>query len=127
MDIKIIEMSPNEIENSLKNYEIHIGVTSIFNKDNENEMNYIPIFEERLILITPLEHRLENFSSIDISELQNETLIHSLTGYNVRESLIEAYQKIEYIPRINYETESLETARVLVESGLGVSVVPEAS
>lgn len=123
ISINIREMSPNEIEYSLNNYDIHLGITSNCNKNNEIE--YIPIFNEKLVLITPLDHHLIHLSSIDISELKNEILIHSLTGYKVRESIIMACKDAGFIPKVDYETESLETARGLVEIGLGVSVVPE--
>ncbi|MBO1003197.1 LysR family transcriptional regulator [Pseudogracilibacillus auburnensis] len=121
--IKIREMGPKEIERSLKNYDIHIGITS--KKNDEEEYDYKPIFQERYVLITPINHSFEPLSNIDITDLKNEMFIHSLEGFEVRNAINKTCQEAGFTPNFEYEAESLETARSLVEAGLGLSIVPE--
>ena len=64
--IKIREMGPEEIENALKNYDIHIGITSTLKEDND--CTYIPLFKEKYVLITPADHRLKYLKHINISD-----------------------------------------------------------
>lgn len=123
ISIKIREMSPGEIETALKNYDIHLGITS--STSEKDSFNYLSIFKERLVLITSTDHRFKHRKSLAISELKNEVFIHSLSGFEVRQTLIDACLAAGFNPEVNYETESLETARSLVEIGLGVSVIPE--
>lgn len=123
ISIKIREMSPMEIEVALKNYDIHLGITSSIG--NNHSFNYLPIFEERLVLITPTNHRFHNRKTVSIPELKDEVFIHSLSGFEVRQSLVDACLVAGFNPEVDYETESLETARSLVEIGLGISVIPE--
>lgn len=121
--IKIREMGPEEMEHSLKNYDIHIGITS--NANEECEFEYNPIFREKYVLITPIHHPFEHLSSVDMTDLKNEMFIHSLEGFEVRKTITKACQEAGFTPAYEYEAESLETARSLVEAGLGLSVVPE--
>lgn len=121
--LKIRDMGPEEIEQSLKTYNIHIGITSKTN--NENEFIYDPIFQERYVLITPIDHPFKHLSQVEISELKDEMFIHSLEGFDVRNIFIRECQEVGFTPKYEYEAESLETIHSLVEIGLGLSVVPE--
>lgn len=120
--IKIREMGPEEIEHSLKNYDIHIGITSTL-KEN-NDCTYIPLFKEKYVLITPSNHRFKNLKNINIADLKDEMFVSSLEGFEVRNTFNLACKNAGFTPIFEYETESLETARNLVEMGLGISVVP---
>lgn len=121
--LKVCEMGPEKIEQSIKTYDIHVGITSKTN--NENEFIYDPIFQERYVLITPIDHRFEHLRQVKISELKDEMFIHSLEGFDVRNIFIKACQDVGFTPKYEYEAESLETIHSLVEIGLGLSVVPE--
>lgn len=121
--IKMSEMGPEELENSLQNYDIHIGITS--NVNDETEFEYRPVFHENYVLITPINHPFDHLSNIEIIDLKKEMFIHSLEGFEVRNAINKACKEAGFILNYEYEAKSLETARSLVEEGLGLSVVPE--
>lgn len=72
----------------------------------------------------PNNHKLSNNKDIDITNLKNEILIHSLSGSGIRHTIERACNNAGFHPSILYETESLEMAFNLVKRGLGISVVP---
>lgn len=121
--IQIMEMSPVDIEQSLKNYDIHLGITS--NIRSSKTLRYFPIEQEHLSLAIPLNHKFTNLNSIDIIDLKEETLIHSLSGFGIRKTIVDACNTAGFEAHIQYETESLEMASNLVEVGVGVSVMPD--
>lgn len=123
MGLQVMEMSSTSILESLENYEIHLGITSSI-KSNE-QIKFSSIAKEKLSLAIPINHRFKGLDSIDVNDLKEETLIHSLSGFGLRETLIDACKAAGFNPRIQYEIESLEMASNLVENGLGVSVIPE--
>lgn len=125
ISVTIQVMGPKNIEDALKNYQIHLGVTSIVSKQNEKLLNSLPLYKDNLVLITSTNHRLSRLKHVNITELKQEKLIHSFSGYMIRNSVIEACERAGFTPTIDYETEDLETAMGLVEAGLGVSVIPE--
>lgn len=120
--IQIMEMSPTSIEKALENYDIHLGVTT--NIKNKHTLNFSPVLEEQLSLAVPADKAFSGYESIDIIDLREETLIHSLSGYGIRNTIVNACNNSGFEPRILYETESLEMAINLVEIGVGVSVMP---
>ncbi|GAA0610164.1 LysR family transcriptional regulator [Virgibacillus siamensis] len=121
--IQILEMSPVVIEEALENYDIHLGITTDI-KSNQL-LRYSPIVQEQLSLAIPKQHKFANLNSINVIDLKEEILIHSLSGFGIRKIIVEACNTAGFKPHILYETESLEMASSLVEVGIGVSVMPD--
>ncbi|MDY0393775.1 LysR family transcriptional regulator [Virgibacillus halophilus] len=121
--IQIMEMSPVAIEEALNNYDIHLGITSDIKSDHK--LTYSSIKQEQLSLAIPMNHKFANLTSINMIDLQEETLIHSLSGFGIRKIIVDACNTAGFKPHILYETESLELASNLVEIGIGVSVMPD--
>lgn len=123
INIKLKELGPNEIQDNLSKYNIHVGITSKKNKGDTFKNSLI--FNDKLVLSTFEKHKFTNESSININELKNEILIHSLSGYFIRERMKSEYTKAGFEPIIRFETESLEAGQQLVKIGLGSAIVPE--
>ncbi|WP_284035765.1 LysR family transcriptional regulator [Neobacillus sp. 114] len=122
---KIHEIGSNNIENALRNYDIHLGISSrLFNSDI---YKYSPFFKEELLLITNKDHLFKKFKSINISDLINERFILYKQGYKLREIVLESCENAGFKPKVFYECGNSETMRNLVLSGLGVAIVPETS
>lgn len=121
--IQIREIGPNEIKQALINRDIDLGITTV--KEPIDEINYIPFIHENLALVVPKNHKLSDLDSIDITAIRGEDLIHSLSGFDIRETIMSACQIAGFKPRIKYEVNSLHASCHLVEKGVGVSVIPE--
>lgn len=122
MNIQVKKMNPLEIEQALANYRIHIGITS--KKEINSLTTYIPILQDPLSVVVPKTHRFKQRESIDIIDLKGEKLIHSMLGYKIRETFVDSCIANGFEPKIQYETESLETACNFVENELGIAIIP---
>lgn len=123
INIKLKELSPDEIKVDLDKYKIHVGITS--SKIDDPLFTNSLIFNDKLVLSTFASHKFANESSLNIKQLNNEILIHSLSGYYIRERMINECKKAGFEPIIRFETESLEAGQQLVRIGLGSAIVPE--
>jgi DNA-binding transcriptional LysR family regulator len=121
--IKINETGSENIENSLKNFDIHIGITSKF--IHSDIFSYIPIYNEQLMLITYKDHPFKNLNEIDINKLSNETLILYKKGYQIRELILQSCNQAGFEPKFIYECGGYVTAHNMVISELGIAIVPE--
>ena len=123
LPIKIKEMGAKEITESLKNYDVHIGITS--QRIQSNLLMYSPIFEENLVLITPLDHPLNNQEVINFNDLTSESLIFFPEHYHTRQITMSIFNQLDLVPNIAFETSRTSSIINLVSSGLGIALIFE--
>lgn len=85
-----------------------------------------PILEERLALIVGPEHRLAGTESADLAELADEPWILPYRRHGVRALVEAACAEAGFRLRIAVELSGLGPIKMLVQRGLGLSVLPPA-
>nr|WP_304218141.1 LysR family transcriptional regulator [Fredinandcohnia onubensis] len=115
--------SLEDVEQALDSFEIHLAITNQF--IHNQYIQSIPLYDERLVALLPLQHPLGYKNFITINDLKDEDFIIAKEGFQTRTDILNAFQKAGIKPKIQFEIERFETACNLVEEGLGVTVAPE--
>lgn len=124
MNIKLIEvLSGKAVKESLRKYHTHLQVTNQY--IHEEDIETLPLYHERLVLVLHKDHRLAGSESITIKELENEPFIISTEGFQTREDILHAFGIEQATPTIKFEIERFETALTLVRENLGMTIIPE--
>lgn len=124
MRIKLTEvLSGNDVKNSLRNYKTHAIITNQFIQ--EEDIETIPLYNEKLVLVLHESHPLAKHSSISLNDLVGEPFIISSEGFQTREDVLKAFEIAGAIPTIKYEIERFETALSLVRENIGITLIPE--
>ncbi|WP_099354338.1 LysR family transcriptional regulator [Fredinandcohnia onubensis] len=122
--IRLLDLpSLQDVEKSLDNFEIHLAITNQY--INTKYIESIPLYDERLVALLPLQHSLGYKNFITILDLKDENFIISKEGFQSRTDILNSFKKAGIKPKIQFEIERFETACNLVEEGLGVTVAPE--
>lgn len=122
--IKLSEiLSLEEVTEALESFHIHLAITNQYM--NRPNVSLIPIYEEKLVVLLPPEHPLQDQDAVSSHDLEAENFIISKEGFQTRKDILNAFQQAGFKPDIQIEMERLETACNLVEDGLGITVVPE--
>jgi LysR family transcriptional regulator, low CO2-responsive transcriptional regulator len=108
---------------SLSNYDVHVTITNQLIHNPEIEV--IPIYIEKLLLVMHKEDKLNDLVSISLNDLTEHDFIISTDGFQTREDVLNAFNHENLAPNIKYEIERLETACSLVEHKLGIAILPE--
>ncbi|GAA0591862.1 LysR family transcriptional regulator [Virgibacillus siamensis] len=116
-------LSLADVTKALSNFEIHMAITNQFIQNEEIET--IPIYNERLVALIPPGHELEHQTKIGITDLEGEDFIVCKEGFQTRNDIVDAFRKAGVYLNIRFEIERFETGCSLVESGLGITVLPE--
>jgi DNA-binding transcriptional LysR family regulator len=85
------------------------------------------IFEEPLVAVLPAKHPLATKSKIDVKQLKNETFYtfnQGVWSYHIRQLFGHLFQ-CGFTPRIVHHASQLNSVLRLVESGFGISLLPE--
>ncbi|WCR28785.1 LysR family transcriptional regulator [Paenibacillus thiaminolyticus] len=122
--IKLIEvLSRKAVIDSLRKYHTHLIITN--QCIEEDDIESLPLYKEKLVLVLHRDHPLSAKESITFSELAEEPFIISMEGFQTREDILEAFALEEASPNIQFEIERFETALTLVRENLGVAIIPE--
>ncbi len=89
-----------------------------------------PLYDEPFLAAMPSRHRLAQRATVSTAELKQETLLLLGTGHCFRDHVLEVCPEFARFAsdaeglRKSFEGSSLETIRLMVASGLGLTVVP---
>lgn len=124
VQIKILEvLSLKNVEKAISDFDIHVAFTNQY--ITNDDIVALPIYKENLVALIPPNHYLKNKSEIYIADLTNEDFIISNLGFQTREDIFKVFQELGVKPKVSFIIERFETACMLVENNLGITIVPE--
>lgn len=84
----------------------------------------VPLRDDRLDVIVPVDHPLAGRRSVELSDLTGERWITDRRGTPYRALFEAAFTAAGVTPRVAHEVVEWDTAAALVEAGLGVGLIP---
>ncbi|MCT1401065.1 LysR family transcriptional regulator [Paenibacillus sp. p3-SID867] len=120
IEIRLVEGDYREIEDWIAEGKIDCGFLSLPTSDT---FDAIPLHQDPMLVLLPLEHPLSSEDSISLSQIENEPFIMPSQGsdYDVNRMLVKARIK----PDIKYTLGDDYAIMAMVEKGLGISILPE--
>lgn len=103
--------------------EVELGVISF--KPNDPTLRSISVLNDELVLVVAPGHALAKRASVAIRELSDETFIAHNAPSPYRKRVIETFDKYGTRLNISVELPSLEAIKRLVETGIGIALVPK--
>lgn len=105
--------------------EAELGVISF--KPTDASLRSVSVMNDELMLIVAPNHRLAGKQSVSVRELGQETFIAHNAPSPYRQKVIETFAKFDTKLHISVELPSLEAIKRMVETGIGVALVPKLS
>ena len=124
LDIRVVEMKTNDIKKALQTGEIDAGIVASL--AGMEEMQQTPLCYEQFFAYVSREDALFNNEVIRTSDLNGEQLWLLDEGHCFRDQLVRFCQmKSARASQLAYHLGSMETFMRMVESGKGVTFIPE--
>ena len=124
MDVRISEMKTEEIKTALKRGDLDAGFLALF--EDMEEFNCDHLFYEQFFTYIAENDELHQHSSIKTSDLADEYLWLLDEGHCFRDQLVKfCHLKSATASKKAYSLGSIETFMRMVESGKGVTFIPE--
>lgn len=111
-----------DIINGLKNDDFDIGFCS--KKEDEDEIEFIKVKEEELVLITPKNHPLSKYKEIDLRDTVDYEYVAFKKNSGLRPFIDNMFMEINEKQNILYEVEKDESLAGLVEGNFGIGITP---
>jgi LysR family transcriptional regulator, hydrogen peroxide-inducible genes activator len=103
-------------------YEIDFALASQPIQDERLKVK--ELFSEELLLALPPSHRLTRKRTVAVADLEGERLIVMKEGHCLGDQVLGFCDRRDVTPRISFRSAQLETVQALVNSGLGISLIP---
>lgn len=124
LDIRVVEMKTNDIKKALQTEEIDAGIVASLN--GMDDFFQTPLFYEQFYAYVSRENTLWDHNVIRTSDLTGEQLWLLDEGHCFRDQLVRFCQlKAARASQLAYHLGSMETFMRMVESGKGVTFIPE--
>lgn len=118
IEIRVMEGIHQEIEDWMANYQVDIGFMS---KGTAMDYHWIPLGNDPMVAILPLDHPYANASSYPLEAVEHEKFIMPGLGHDI--DTMRLLDEHGLKPHIVVETIENASMLAMVEQGMGMSIV----
>ena len=104
--------------------ELELGIVTL-PPDNTDPLTLIPLWHDPLHIVVSDEHPLANKTNVPLHSLANHPAVLPARGTFTREVIEDMLHPADIKLQVRLSTNYLETIRMMVEIGLGWSVLPK--
>ncbi|MCM3389946.1 LysR family transcriptional regulator [Ureibacillus chungkukjangi] len=120
-----IQLTQSNSSTILQKLEVgELDLCLISSLDTHKDLVWEKLWEEELFLIVPKSHPLASANEVSLKDFAGEPFISIKQGNTLRKSVDDLYKQEGYQLNVAFEGEEVHTITGLVESGLGVSLIP---
>lgn len=123
--LELYEKSNGEIVEAVERRSLDIGIIRV-PLPRRSSIGMEVVENDHFVVALPLGHPLAEAEHIALSDIANEPFVHytagAVPGLHVLTMMM--FQEIGVSPRVTQEAVQVETVICLVESGLGIALVP---
>lgn len=94
--------------------------------EDEPDITFVPIIQQELFVIVPLDHPLARFDSIDLIEIEPYPLVAYDKSSGLGKFTLNLLKTINLTPKIICEASDEYALSALVSAGFGVAIIAEA-
>lgn len=127
IEVRLIEVDPDEATDSLRAYELDLALVYQFPLEPATDLSgldYVHLFDDRLNVALPCDHRLAKRKRLRLSELADEAWVQGVYRGATAGVLPAACRAAGFEPRIVFRSDDHMAVQGSVAAGLGVAVVP---
>ncbi|MBF2553907.1 LysR family transcriptional regulator [Listeria seeligeri] len=100
-----------------------IGISTV--RDKQADLEYIPLFTEKFVLIMSKENKLATKNDITLQDIAEEEFIHFAENTYSREVVEHALKQAKVDLKVRYDGLEISSILGLVEANMGISIVPK--
>ena len=114
--------STNKILSQLE--AVKLILASVLHKNPLNTLSSVPIVQDELFLIVPIDHRLAGVEEVDLAEVADDPFVLFKHETAVREVTDKLCHEAGFHPNMSFEGFEESTVAGLVGAKFGVAIIP---
>lgn len=125
IDVQMIELSSEDVEQSVASGNADLGIGPA--PERNSELSFSFLLRDRFIGLVPKTNKLASQKRARLEALLDYPLIATITGTSIRATLERAYQEYGRSLRVTHSVTQHQTIVAMVGAGLGVALLPSLS
>lgn len=123
VEMRVIETSASQMIEMLSKAELEVAVVG-GPREPSNSLHYLPIFEERVVIVLPLAHRLVSNDSICAADIHDEPYV-SRSNCELFETVEKELFRRSVRLRHVFSSSRDDWVQAMIKAGLGLGFFPE--
>jgi DNA-binding transcriptional LysR family regulator len=126
VELRLFELTPDQQLAAFDEGRIDLGFTRALPSERRAEFQQEVVYTDQLVVALPAAHALAKQKLVRLKSLASEPFVqfHRKGAPGLFDEVIAVCRRAGFSPRIINEPNFMATAMTLVESGLGVSIIP---
>jgi DNA-binding transcriptional LysR family regulator len=126
VELRLYELNPDQQLVAFQDGRIDLGFSRLLPPDRLSEFEQEVTYTDHLVIALPAKHRLAKQKNIRLNSLAGEPFVqfHRQGAPGLFDEVTGCCRRAGFSPRIVNEPNFMATVMTLVESGLGVSLIP---
>lgn len=126
VELRLYELNPDQQLAAFDEGQIDLGFSRPLPPDRHSEFEEEVVYTDQLVIAFPATHRLAQQKMIRLKSLSAESFVqfHRQGAPGLFDEVVGCCRRAGFSPRIVNEPNFMATVITLVESGLGVSLIP---
>jgi len=91
---------------------------------NEPDIDFVPLVQQELVIIVPLDHPLASYDSIDLKDTAPYPFVYFNKQSGIRPLIDSLFEKVDVTPQIVCEVEEDNAVAGLVSINYGIAIIP---
>lgn len=120
LEINLLEGDYDDVDRWIASGTVDFGFVTL---SSAKSFDIIPLVKDKILCILPSDHPLRQQNSISFAQIQEEPFIMPKWGIN--DDIRRILRNNNISPKIKYEVAEDQTIIAMVQSGLGISILPE--
>lgn len=125
ISFSLFQGTTKNIIQGLKSEKFDLGFCSII--ENEPDIDFVPIFEEELVLVVSKDHELASLDSLDLKDIKDYPFVFFNKESGIRPLIDSLFNKVNITPKIICEVEEDSAVLGLVSVNYGMAIIPNIS
>jgi DNA-binding transcriptional LysR family regulator len=124
--IELHEMTPAQQVLAMDEKTINLGLSRALPRKRVKDFNVEELFHDRLWVALPVTHPLAKEKLVDLRQVAGEPFVqfHRQGAPLIYDEVMATCRRAGFSPTVAHEPDIMNSVMLLVESGLGVSMVP---
>jgi len=125
VELQVTSGTSETILRLVRQHEVDLGLLTL--PIVARDLEIVPVLKEEMVVVTAPRHPLSKRREVDAKALGRFPLILYESGSNTRKVIDQFFAEESVPARVAMETENVEIIKAMVESGVGITLIPFAA
>jgi LysR family carnitine catabolism transcriptional activator len=119
LKISLYDDNSDAVLRMIENQQVDFGISHVFDENEHSDKVFIPIWEDQIGVVCPVDHPLTQFTNLDWEKLSQHRLIANGTS-----RLLMSSQAKAVIEKSQFYVSNMISLIAMLEAGFGITTLP---